>query len=202
MCRNVTVYDNCYTESMQWFWAGLEELLPIIVFFVVQLYYPFTWAVAAMLLSTAAILGLAWFLGNGFPTFAFWSTVAVLLFAIPTLVTADPWYFTLSDTIVDGVFALLLLASLFTSRNLLEYLFGRIFALPTSAWRILTLRWGIVLLLVAIGNEYVRLTYNTNVWSVYKLVSTLGLLVFGLWQFRLSARERIVGESNWLGLRV
>ena len=186
---------------LPWVFGAIEELLPVVVFFVVQATVDVRSAIIATCVVTVVLV--TWALCQSAPTpkFAIVSTVALLLFAIPSIVTDDPFYFQFSDTVVDGGFALLLLGSLLFRQPLLEYFFASIFALPRRTWRTLTWRWGTLFLLLAITNEIVRQTQTTDVWSLYKLLSTIGILLFGLWQFRLSARERIEGESNWLGLR-
>jgi intracellular septation protein len=187
---------------MTWLLAGVEELLPVVLFFVVQLYHPFSTAVTLMVVSTVLLVGFAWWWGTGVPKFAVFSTLFLLLFAVPSVVLDDPRYFMVSDTILDGGFALMLLGSLWLKKTVLQYFFERIFALPDSAWRTLTWRWGILFLVLAVLNEFVRLNFDTATWSTFKLAATIFMLLFGLWQFRLSTRERIEGESNRLGLRI
>lgn len=187
---------------MTWLFAAIEELLPVILFFVAQLFYPFATAITLMVVSTVLLVAAGWWWGTGIPKFAVVSTVFLLLFAVPSIVLNDPRYFMVSDTILDGGFAVLLLGSLYTRVTVLQYFFERIFALPDRAWRTLTWRWGVLFLMLAVANEAIRLNFDTAVWSTFKLGATVLILLFGLWQFRLSSRERIVTESNWLGLRI
>lgn len=186
---------------MTWLFAAVEELLPVALFFVAQLYYPFATAIILMVASTVLLVAVGWRWGNGVPKFAVFSTLFLLLFAVPSIVLNDPWYIMVSDTVLDGGFSLLLLGSLLFRQTTLQYFFDRIFALPDHAWRTLTWRWGILFLVLAVLNEVVRLNVDTATWSIFKLSATIFMLVFGLWQFRFSAKERIVAESNWLGLR-
>lgn len=186
---------------MQWAFGAVEEMVPVILFFVAQSYADFTTGVVVMVLSTVLILFIARALGRSIPQFALWSTIGVVLFAVPTVLTGEAWYFQFSDTLLDGFFALLLLGSVGLGRPLLAPLFKSIFALPPEAWRILTIRWGVLFLVLAALNEFIRLHYSEDVWSWYKLLSTIGILLFGCYQFTLSKRMRIEEESNWLGLR-
>lgn len=186
---------------MQWVFGAIEELAPVVLFFVAQSIYDFNTGVAVMLLATALILLIARTLKRSVPKFALASTIGVFAFALPSLLTGNASYFQLSDTILDGFFALLLLGSVLTGQPLLKPLFERIFAITDEAWRILTIRWGLLFFALAIANEFVRLNYSTDVWSLFKLLSTIGLLLFGCYQFTLSARMRITSESNAWGLR-
>ena len=186
---------------MLWVFTATEELLPVIVFFVVQQLYNFKAGLVAMTLLVIVFLAVSYLFAKAIPRFALFSTIALLSFSVPSIVTGHSTYFQISDTILDGFFAVLLLGS-WTSRFLiLKYLFDRVFAITDEAWRILSLRWGVLFLVLAILNEYVRLGYSEDVWATYKLVSTMGVLAFGCYQFTLSARMRIPSESNRLGLR-
>ena len=187
---------------MQWIFGAIEELVPVILFFVAQMQYGFTVGVAVMVISTIVILVFTKLLGRTVPKFAIMSTLGVLLFAVPTLVTGDASYFQVSDTILDGAFALMLLGSVVLKRPILKFFFARIFALTDEAWRILTIRWGVLFLVLAILNEFIRLSYSTEVWSLFKLAATVSIVLFGCFQFTLSRKMRIPGESNSLGLRI
>ena len=186
---------------MHWLFSAVEELLPVIVFFVGQQIAGFQVGLIAMVLLTLALLGAAYVFGRAAPRFALASTVALLVFSIPSIATGDSSYFQVSDTVLDGFFALLLLGSVLFGVPVLKFLFGQIFAITDEAWRILSLRWGVLFLVLAVLNEFIRLEYSESVWATFKLVSTIFILLFGCYQFTLSARMRIPGESNWLGLR-
>jgi len=186
---------------MKWLWGAVEETLPVVLFFVVQQQTDFLTGVAVMLVATFILLVLAYLAGQALPKFAVVSTLGLTTFALPTLITGDSSYFQLSDTILDGVLAIALLLSAAYKRPLLKPLFEQIFAITDHAWQVLTIRWGLLFLLLAILNEAIRLTYDTEVWSLFKLISTIGIVVFGCYQFTLSRRYRLGGQSNALGLR-
>jgi len=186
---------------MQWVFGAIEELLPILVFFVVQAQVSFVSGVVAMTVVLVMLLCYARITNQRAPRFALVSTVGFLLFALPTIVTGQPRYFQLSDTILDGFFALLLLGCWFLRYPVLKVLFGSIFAITDRAWLTLSLRWGLLFLLLAVLNEYVRQTQTPETWAVFKLSASVGIVLFGTYQFTLSMRERLKGESNWLGLR-
>lgn len=187
---------------MKWTLGALEELLPVLAFFVIQSWYGFTAGAVAMVCTMFGLLLLVALRGRKVPMFAAVSTVLVLLFVIPTIITGDASWFQLSDTILDGGFAIILLISWWFKYPLLKKFFGRIFAITDEAWYTLSLRWGLLFLVLAISNEYIRTFYSEDIWAWYKLLSTIGILLFGCYQFMLSAKMRIKGESNWLGLRM
>ena len=187
---------------MLWFFSAVEELLPVLAFFIVQQLYNFQAGLVVMVLLVLGLLALSYGFGRAAPRFAVASTVALLVFSVPSIVTGNSTYFQVSDTILDGLFALLLLGSRALGFPILKYLFERVFAITDEAWRILSLRWGLLFVVLAVLNEFFRLGYSEDVWAYFKLISTIGILLFGCYQFTLSAKMRIPGESNRLGLRV
>jgi intracellular septation protein len=187
---------------MKWLLGAAEELLPVLVFFVVQSQYNFTAGAIAMVIVMFLLLVVSLLLGRKIPVFAAGSTVLILFFVIPTVLTGESWWFQISDTILDGGFALILLVSWWRKYPLLKKFFGGIFAISDQAWLILNLRWGLLFLVLSMSNEYIRTFHSEDVWAWYKLLSTIGILLFGCYQFVLSSTMRIEGESNWLGLRI
>jgi intracellular septation protein len=187
--------------NMKWLLGGIEELLPVFAFFITQSLYGFTAGAVAMVISMIALIILARLSGKKVPPFASLSTVLVVLFVVPTVITGDSKWFQVSDTVLDGGFAVLLLISWWLKYPVLKNFFDRIFAITDKAWHILSLRWGILFLLLALSNEYIRTVYSADVWAWYKLLSTISILLFGCYQFVLSSKMRIEGESNRLGLR-
>jgi intracellular septation protein len=186
---------------MYWIFGAFEELLPLIAFFVVEAMVGFISGVIALCVTLVALLAIAVLLKRKLPRFAVVSSLAVLGFALLTIVTDNPAFFQFSDTAIEGVLAFVLLYSWWHKKPILKPLFERVFAITDEAWLILTWRWGMCLLLVAMTNELVRLLYSTEIWTVFKLYSTIGILLFGCYQFTVSARYRLPKESNYLGLR-
>ena len=187
---------------MYWIFGAIEELLPLIAFFAIEGIYGFNAGVFGMvtiliLLTVSSIL-----LQRTLPRFALVSTLLVLVFTLATLLTGDPAYFQFSDTLLEGILGIVLLVSWWHKRPLLKSLFGRVFAITDYAWLLLTRRWGIILTLSALGNEIIRLTSSTDAWTLYKFISTGGILLFGCYQFTVSMRYRIKGEANRFGLRI
>ncbi|MEM6461448.1 MAG: septation protein IspZ [Pseudomonadota bacterium] len=186
---------------MPWLFSAFEEFLPVLAFFVVQQLYSFAAGLIVMTLMVLLLLALSYGIGRAVPRFAVISTVALLIFSVPSILTGNNTYFQISDTILNSIMAVILLGSRLFRFLLLKFLFERVFAITDEAWRILSLRWGLFFVLLAALNEYFRLGHTENVWAYFKLISTIVTVAFGCYQFTLSAKMRIPDESNWLGLR-
>jgi len=186
---------------MRWIRSLIEELTPIAVLGVANGLYGFRTAVLAMAGSMLLIVIVSAVSDDDTPWFAVCSTAGVVGFALLSFLFGEFEIFALSDTLIDGALGLLLLISLSWDRTVLSRLFSRTFAITEKAWRILSRRWGVFLLLLAAANETVRQLYSNDVWVSFKLYATASLLLFGCFQFRVSMRHRIESESNALGLR-
>ena len=187
---------------MSWVFSAIEELLPLLGFFFVQQAHGFTAGLAVMTALVVTLLVLSFAIGRAIPRFAVLSTVVTLVFAAPSILTGNSTYFQLADTIVNGGFALLLLGSLAFGFSLLKFLFERVFAITDAAWRILSLRWGVLFVILTVLNEVFRQGFSQDAWAAYKLISSVFVLLFGCYQFTLSARMRLPDQSNRLGLRI
>jgi intracellular septation protein len=186
---------------MKWLRSLIEEVSPIVVLGVLNHFYGFETAVLGMVLTMVVIVSATSIFGKDLPWFAILSTVGVFTFAAISYFLGDFSYFALSDTILDGGLGLLLLWSLRWRVTLLSKLFSRTFAITDKAWRILTVRWGILFIILATLNEIVRLNFPNETWVNFKIAATAFIILFGCYQFTLSVKERIPEESNWLGLR-
>lgn len=180
----------------------LIELGPLVVFFAVYYWSGFMYAVVAIMCATLVSTASAYLLQKRISWFPVCGALSLLFFGTATLFLDNPEIFIVQDTLQFGSLAVVLVISLAMKKTFLELLFGSVFAITARGWRILTVRWAVLFVGLGIANEIVRFVTTEDVWVLYKGLSSVGILLFGCWQFRLSARERLLGESNALGLRI
>jgi intracellular septation protein len=84
---------------------------------------------------------------------------------------------------------------------ILKSMFASIFAITDRGWKIVSYRWGIFMLLIAISNEFARVLFSADTWVTYKFIVLIILMIFSVWQFFLSRKERLPEASPW-GLRI
>jgi intracellular septation protein len=178
----------------------LVEVTPLIVFFVVERQSGFFDAVTATAVATLLSLLVAWLTERRVPWFALIGGVSLMFFAALSLVFRDDDFFILQDSLTDLVLALALLVSYVRNLHILKRMFSPIFAITDRGWHILELRWGLLMLVLGIGNEIVRLMGTTDDWVLYRALSIGLIVLFGIWQFRVSRRER-TAEGNYWGVR-
>ena len=121
----------------------------------------------------------------------------IIIFGGLTLILADETFIKFKPTLVNSLFALILLGGLIFKRSLLKPLFGSAFQLSEEGWRILTLRWGGFFILLAFLNEVIWRNFSTDFWISFKLFGILPLtLIFAVLQTPLVIREQDKDEGN------
>ena len=131
---------------------------------------------------------------------------AALFFGVLTLITQDDLWVKLKVTILNLGLAVTLLGGLWMGKQPLKALFRRIIPINDRAWRILTLRYGLYFLAVALVNELVRsealvgsvaawlgrpYVDAADVWVSFRGVLWIASCLFGLANFPLIARNLI-----------
>lgn len=103
----------------------------------------------------------------------------VLVFGGLTLYLQDDTFIKMKPTIVDLLFSGVLLGGLFFKQSLLKYVFGEVYKLKPRGWYILTVRWGLFFLFLAMLNEIVWRNFSTDTWVAFKVWGTMPItLVF------------------------
>ncbi|MDH3739240.1 MAG: septation protein A [Alphaproteobacteria bacterium] len=134
-------------------------------------------ATGAFMIVTVAALFAGWFLERRVPVMPLVSGVFVFVFGGLTLYLADETFIKLKPTLVNSLFAVILLGGLVFKRSLLKPLFGSAFQLNDDGWRTLTLRWGVFFVFLALLNEVVWRSFSTDFWVAFKLFGVLPLTI-------------------------
>ena len=170
---------------------------PLAIFFV-------TYFVAGLMAATAAIIAaslvafvLAWGLQRRVPLIPLITAAVVAVFGGLTLWLQDETFIKMKPTIVQLLFAAILLGGLALDRPLLKPLLGKMMPpMSDSAWRRFTLRYGLFFIAMALLNEAVWRTQSTDFWVTFKVFGLSGLtLVFILTQMPFIARETRAAEA-------
>ncbi len=168
------------------------ELGPLGVFFFVNARADIFAATAAFMVAMAVSLSISWWLTRRLAVMPVVTGVVVLVFGTLTLLLQDDTFIKMKPTIVNGLFAAVLLGGLAFGKALLGYVFDSAFHLTEEGWRKLTLRWGLFFVVLAVINEVVWRTQTTDFWVAFKVWGILPLtLVFSAAQLPLLTRHAI-----------
>jgi intracellular septation protein len=164
---------------------------PLAIFFLVYLSAGLMAATAAVIAASLIGLALAWTLQRRVPMIPLLTAAVVAVFGGLTLWLQDETFIKMKPTIVQALFAAILLGGLAFDRPLLKPLFGRMMPpLSDLAWRRFTLRYAVFFIAMALLNELIWRTQSTNLWVTFKVFGLSGLtFLFILTQMPFIARE-------------
>jgi intracellular septation protein len=164
---------------------------PLAIFFVTYLVGGLMAATAAIIGASLIALALAWTLERRVPLIPLITAGVVAVFGGLTLWLQDETFIKMKPTIVQLLFAAILLGGLLFDRPLLKPLLGKVMPpMSDAAWRRFTLRYGLFFIAMALLNEVVWRTQSTDFWVTFKVFGLTGLtLLFILTQMPFIARE-------------
>ncbi len=163
------------------------EVGPLVVFFIVNARAGIFWGTGVFMVATIASLIASRFMFGRIPVMPLISGACVLVFGGLTLYLQDDHFIKIKPTIVNALFAGLLMG-----HSLLKVVFGEVFRLNEDGWRKLTLRWACFFAFLAILNEVVWRTVSTDTWVSFKVFAIMPLtMVFALSQIGLLKAHEI-----------
>ncbi len=170
----------------QQLWKLLVELGPLIAFFVVNSRAGIFWGTGVLIAATAVSVIASRIMFGKLAIMPLVSAFFVIIFGGLTLWLEDDLFIKLKPTIVNLIFASILLGGLIFGQSLLRHLFGEVFKLTEEGWRQLTLRWGLFFIALAILNEIVWRNFPTDTWVSFKVFGIMPLtMIFGIAQMGL-----------------
>ncbi len=170
----------------------LVEIGPLVVFFIANSRYDIFVATGAFMAATAASLIASRLIFHRVPAMPLVTGIFVFIMGGLTLYLHDELFIKLKPTIVNVLFASILLGGLAYGVSLLKYLFSDVFQLLDEGWRKLTLRWALFFLFLAVLNEIVWRFFSTDFWVAFKVFGVFPLtLIFSIMQLGLMQRYQI-----------
>ena len=187
------------------------ELGPLIVFFfanargewlterfpaLANLGGPIFVATALFMIATAIALAASWLIMRSLPIMPLVSGGVVFVFGALTLWLHDDVFIKMKPTIVNMLFAVVLLGGLAFGKSLLGYVFDSAFHLDAEGWRKLTFRWGLFFLFLAVANEVVWRNFSTDAWVAFKVWGIMPItLLFTFSQMPLIMRHSLEDKT-------
>ena len=153
-------------------------------------------ATAVLMIATVAALIVSFAKTRRLPLMPLATALLVLIFGGLTLYLHDQSFFQMKPTILYALFGVALLGGLAFNRPLLPIMLDQTMKLTEQGWRILTLRWGLLFLALAVLNEIVRRTMTWDHWVLFKFPGTVILMfVFTFAQVPLILRYELKGKA-------
>ena len=153
------------------------DFCPLLAFFI-------AFRTAGLLAATAAIIGctvvslvVTYALERRVAMLPLISGLAVTLLGGLTLYLHDDYFIKIKPTIVNLMFAAILLGGLCWEKALFKHVLGHAFMLTEEGWRRLSLRWGVFFMFQAALNEVIWRNFSTDFWVSFKVFGMLTLTV-------------------------
>lgn len=167
------------------------EAGPLLLFFITNQAAGIMPATAVFMVATVVAVVLSVRIERRWPIMPIVGCAFVLIFGGLTLWLDDALFIKLKPTVVNLLFAAILFAGLATGRNVLKLMMGTVFELTERGWRILTWRWAVFFVVLAVVNEIVWRSFSTEFWAGFKLFGILPLtLAFALAQMPVLMRHQ------------
>lgn len=115
---------------------------------------PIIFATAPFMVAMVISLTISWLVFKRVAVMPLVTLIVVLIFGTLTLVFQDSMFIKVKPTIVNSLFAAVLLGGLLFRQSLLKYVFGEVYHLQPKGWQVLTVRWGLFFVLLALLNEF------------------------------------------------
>ena len=177
--------------------AILIEFGPLVLFFLTFEVFSFMTSVIILVVAVTIALAASVRLYRKLSVFPLIASGSVIVFGLLTIVLHNPEYIIFKDTLYFGIFGLAILIPAMAGKLVLKSMFSSIFAITDRGWKIVSYRWGIFMVLIAVSNEFARAWLSADDWVTYKFIVLIILLIFSGAQFFLSRRERLPDASPW-----
>lgn len=169
---------------------------PLVVFFATFIFSNLMTATLALVAATVVAVAVGLAVERRIATMPLITGGVVLIFGGLTLVFQDETFIKMKPTVVQALFASVLIGGLMINKPLLKPLLKNAWHLDNLSWKILTRRFAMFFIVMAILNELVWRTQSTEFWVTYKVFGTIGLtIVFTLTQLPFINRNQLPNED-------
>lgn len=145
------------------------DLGPLLVFFLAYRFHGLLAATAALIVFTCISLAVTYLIEKKIAVMPLVSGIAVAVFGGMTLLLQDELFIKMKPTIVNMLFAAILLGGVYFKKPLLKYLLGEAMQLEEKGWMILSTRWGFYFVFLAVLNEFIWRNFSTDFWVNFKV---------------------------------
>jgi intracellular septation protein len=172
----------------------LCEYLPLIIFFAVYKFSkspkPLVEATIYLIIATAIALIITYILTKKIPMVTLFSGVILSIFGGLTIFSGNELFIKMKPTLVNLTFAAILFFGYYTKRPFLSHLFSSALKMPNHAWLILSFRWAVFFIFLALLNEIIWRNFSTNFWVQFKLFGMTPIsIIFMIFQMPFIMRN-------------
>ncbi len=176
---------------------ALFDFFPLLLFFAAFKLYDIYIATAIAIVATFVQVGFVWLKYRRFEPTHVVTLVVISVFGGMTLFFQDDAFIMWKPSVVNWIFAVVVLGSMLVKRSVIKMLMGKQLELPDPVWHWLSISWGLFFLVMGFLNMYVAFYYQLDMseevrretWVNFKVFWMLGLtLLFSIVQMFFIAK--------------
>lgn len=176
------------------------DLGPLLIFFAVNATAGIYWGTGAFMGAMVITIITGIIVERKLSPMPLITGALVLVFGGLTLWLSNDVFIKIKPTILYTMFAAILLGGLAFGRLFIKTVLGQTLRLNDAAWRILTWRWSVFFLVLAVINEIVWRNVSTNTWVAFKVWAVFPLtLLFAMSQAPFISRHQIEDKPTGAG---
>lgn len=145
------------------------DLGPLLIFFLAYRFAGLLAATAGLIVFTLISLAITYVREKRVAVMPLVSGIAVTILGGLTLILHDEYFIKIKPTLVNLLFASVLLGGLYFKRMWLKVVFNGAFHLTEEGWAKLTRRWGVFFIFLAGLNEAIWRNFPTDFWVSFKV---------------------------------
>jgi intracellular septation protein len=175
----------------------LIEVGPLVAFFAAYGKAGIYWATGILMLATVVSLLASWRLLGKISAVPVVTAILVVVFGGLTFLLDDPRFIKMKPTMINVLFAGVLIVGVGMGKSPLKMMLGEAFSLTTEGWRILSYRWAAFFLTLAVANEVVWRNFSEGAWVSFKVFGILPLtFLFAIAQIGVIRRHELKSEAD------
>ena len=168
------------------------DIGPLAVFFIFYTRTDLQSAILPFMIATVIAVLFSYTMEKKIPVMPTVGAVIILVFGGLTIYFNNEVFFKMKPTIINLLFAVILYGGIVLKKPLLKYLLGAALKLQDKGWSILTKRWIVFFVALAILNEIIWRTQSTDIWVNFKVFGILPItFIFTITQFSLIKKYQI-----------
>ncbi len=174
------------------------EFAPLLLFFLAfKAMGDILFAIAVLIWATLLALAGLWLKTRKISWVSVATAVLVGGFGGAALFFQDENLFKLKPTVINIIFAAILLGSAYFKKPLLKKIMGEAMIMKDSAWCQLAVRYGSFFLVLALANEIIWRNFSTNIWVMFKAFGFLGAtVIFALAQIPFMQKNALIDDKH------
>ncbi|MDR0485039.1 MAG: septation protein IspZ [Alphaproteobacteria bacterium] len=173
------------------------EIIPIFLFFALSKYYDIFIATGSLMITSFANLIVGYLYTKSFHAISVITTALAVIFGSLTLLLGNENFIKFKVTLMNVIFATVLISGYFFKRNFLKLIFRTQIDLTDKGWQRLNLYWIFFFLGLATLNEIIWRHFSTDLWVDFKAFGIFGLtFLFMVIQYPLVKKYLISKNLN------